>query len=108
MVQMHSNFEWDETKAETNLRKHGVSFEEAAAVLADDDGDIHHLDIDDPSHADEEDRFITYAPVPDDRSTVFIISWTDRSTDDEQVTRIISARKANKREKKYYAEELGG
>jgi uncharacterized DUF497 family protein len=108
MVRLHESFEWDEDKAESNLQKHGVSFEEAASVLADADGDTHHLDIDDPVHADGEDRFITYATMPDDRSVILIISWTDRSTEDEQVTRIISARKASKRERRYYVDELGG
>jgi uncharacterized DUF497 family protein len=39
---------------------------------------------------------------------ILVISWTDRSTDDEKVTRIISARKATKKEAKSYVEELGG
>jgi uncharacterized DUF497 family protein len=108
MVRLHFDFEWDEVKAEKNLRKHGVSFEEAAAVLQDQDGDIHHVDLDDPAHADGEERFVTYASMPGNRREVLIISWTDRSTDDEKVTRIISARKADKKERKFYVERLGG
>ena len=108
MVRLHEDFEWDDEKAEINLRKHGVSFEDAAAVLADAEGDVYHLDLDDPAHADGEDRFVTYAAMPDDRSVVVIISWTDRSTEDEKVTRIISARIANKRERRFYADEIGG
>jgi uncharacterized DUF497 family protein len=38
---------------------------------------------------------------------IYIISWTDRSTDQAKVTRIISARKADKKERKRYVEELG-
>jgi uncharacterized protein len=108
LVRIHEHFEWDEDKAEANLRKHGVSFDEAASALADEDGDARHLDRDDPGHADGEDRYITYTPDPDRPGVVYVISWTDRSTDDEKVTRIISARKATKQEKKYYAQELGG
>jgi uncharacterized DUF497 family protein len=107
MVRLHEYFEWDEDKAESNMRKHDISFEEAAAVLSDEDGDSYHLDLDDPVHAEGEDRFITYGSIPEDRSVILIISWTDRSTDDEKVTRIISARKATKRERRYYADELG-
>jgi uncharacterized DUF497 family protein len=65
VVRIHEDFEWDDDEAEANLRKHGVSFEEAASVLADPDGDLRHLDKDDPGHADGEDRYITYAPDPD-------------------------------------------
>jgi uncharacterized DUF497 family protein len=78
MVRLHWNIEWDEEKAEINRRKHGIAFEEAALVLADPDGDIHHLDFDDATHSDGVDRFITYGSIPDDRSKVLIISWTDR------------------------------
>jgi uncharacterized DUF497 family protein len=108
MVRLHSEFEWDEQKAESNLRKHGVSFDLAVNVLEDPDGDRFHLDSPDDEHADGEDRVITIGSVPDDRRIVLVISWTDRSTDVEQVTRIISARRADKKERKRYADELGG
>jgi len=108
MVRLHSRFEWDEDKAEANLRKHGVSFESAADVLRDPDGDRFHLDEYDSGHADGEDRYITTGSHPEDRRLVLVICWTERSTDDEQVTRIISARTASKKEVRSYAEELGG
>jgi len=47
-------FEWDATKAASNQRKHGVSFEEAETAFADERGRL----IADPDHSDEEDRFI--------------------------------------------------
>ena len=47
-------FEWDERKAADNRRKHGVSFEEAQTVYLDEDA----LQIPDPGHSEEEDRFI--------------------------------------------------
>jgi uncharacterized DUF497 family protein len=108
VVRMHEEFEWDEDKAEANLRKHGVSFDEAASALADEHGDARHLDMDDPGHADGEDRYITHAPDPARPGVIYIISWTDRSTDEARVTRIISARKATKKERKFYEQELGG
>jgi len=48
-------FEWDRRKAERNLRKHGVSFEEAVSVFVDPD----ELMIDDPDHSFEEQRFVS-------------------------------------------------
>lgn len=48
------NFDWDEAKAETNLLKHGVSFEEATTVFA----DPLYVDFYDPDHSDDEERYI--------------------------------------------------
>ncbi len=107
MARLHHEFEWDERKAEINLRKHGVSFDVAAEILGDLDGDRFHLDESDDGHDDGEDRFVTTGSHPEDRGLILVICWTDRSTDDEQVTRIISARFATKREARSYAEELG-
>jgi uncharacterized DUF497 family protein len=108
MVRLHHEFEWDDEKAEINLRKHGVSFDTAAEVLEDAEGDRFHLDATDDEHADGEDRYITTGSHPQNRRLILVICWTDRSTDDERVTRIISARIASKREAKSYAEEFGG
>jgi len=82
-MMLHENFEWDEDKSLKNLKKHGVSFDDAAWVLADADADRYHLEEFDSSHSTEEDRFVTTASHPDDRSVVLIISWTDRSTEDD-------------------------
>ena len=51
---MPLGFEWNDDKAESNLAKHGVSFEEAATVF----GDPLSLTIPDPAHSQAEDRFI--------------------------------------------------
>ena len=48
------HFEWDERKAESNLKKHGVSFEEAKSVFVDEHAKL----IDDPDHSEDEDRFV--------------------------------------------------
>jgi uncharacterized DUF497 family protein len=108
MVRIHWEVEWDEEKAEINLRKHGVSFDAAAEVLQDLEGDHFHFDRHDPSHSTGEDRYITTGSHPEDRRLVLVISWTDRSNDDARVTRIISARKATKTEVKDYGREIGG
>ena len=53
-VRMSLNFEWDSRKAAANLRKHGVSFEDAQSVFSDERDRL----IDDPDHSADEDRFL--------------------------------------------------
>ncbi len=105
-MMLHDNFEWDEDKGRKNLKKHRVSFDDAALVLSDEDGDRYHLEEVDHKHSNEEDRYVTTASHPSDRSIVLIVSWTDRSTEDAKITRIISARAATSAERKRYAKEI--
>jgi uncharacterized DUF497 family protein len=107
-MMLHENFEWDEDKAQRNLKKHGVSFDDAALVLADEDGDTFHVEEFDRPHSTGEDRYVTTASHLDDRRIVLIIAWTDRSTEHAKVTRIISARAATPAERKRYVKELRG
>jgi len=94
--------------AEKNLKKHGVSFDDAAFVLADEDGDKFHVEEYDREHSTGEDRYVTTASHPGDRSIVLIIAWTDRSTEHAKITRIISARAAKPAERPRYAKEISG
>lgn len=87
-------FEWDERKALQNKRKHGVSFEEAETVFSDDYG----LLIDDPDHSGEEDRFLLLGLSANLRTLV--VAHCYRKADD--VIRIISARKATRKERDRY------
>ena len=87
-------FVWDENKAEINIRKHGVSFPEAQSVFDDYDA----LQIYDPDHSEEEDRFILLGMSSALR--VLVVCHCFRGND-EQI-RIISARKATKNEKSTY------
>jgi len=87
-------FEWDQKKAETNLRKHRVSFEEAITVFYDENGFL----INDPDHSDEEERFILMGFS--DRFRIIVVSHCYKRND--QVIRIISARKATRPEQKQY------
>jgi uncharacterized DUF497 family protein len=87
-------FEWSQQKAAANLRKHGVSFEEAASVF----GDPFAATIADPDHSTDEPRFITMGVTPAQR--VLVVVHTERA---ERV-RIISARAATRAEKKKYEE----
>ncbi len=87
-------YEWDPVKAESNLTKHGISFNEAATVFR----DPLAVTYSDPDHSDEEDRFITIGTTSDGQ--LVILSHTDRG----EKTRIISARLTTRREKKLYEE----
>lgn len=86
--------EWDNAKAVGNRSKHGVSFDEASEVF----GDAPIVEYDDGHSADEE-RFIAIGVSG--RNRVLIVSDTYR----DGVTRIISARVADRREQEAYAEE---
>jgi uncharacterized DUF497 family protein len=55
-----------------------------------------------------EDRHITTASHPSDRSIILLVCWTDRYRADQRVTRIISARHATGRERRRYAQEIEG
>jgi uncharacterized DUF497 family protein len=90
------NFEWDPNKAESNLRKHGISFQEAATVFGDDLG----ITVYDPDHSRDEDRFITIGWS--DQRRLLMVSHTDR----EDSIRIISARELTPRERKDYEKEI--
>ncbi|MEQ8846198.1 BrnT family toxin [Botrimarina sp.] len=89
------NFEWDAKKAAANLVKHGVSFEEAVTVFADFGGST----IFDPDHSAGEDRYITMGLSNHGR---LIVVW---HTDRAGATRLIGARKANRRETARYTDE---
>ena len=87
-------FEWDPAKARDNLRKHGVSFDEAQTVFADEQAIL----LDDPDHSSEEDRFALLglsAPLRE-----LVVAHCDRS--DGGVVRVISARKATRSERAQY------
>ena len=91
-------FEWDSHKAKSNQRKHEVSFDEACTVF-DDDGAIIFPDED---HSNGEEREIIVGHSILDR--VLLVSFTERAVDR---VRIISARKATRRERKDYEENIG-
>lgn len=87
-------FEWDPNKAESNKRKHGVSFEEAESVFYDEFARV----IPDPDGSIGEERFIIVGQSEQYNTLVVCHCYLDR----EDIIRIISARKAEKRERKQY------
>jgi uncharacterized DUF497 family protein len=93
---MGLRFEWDANKALSNLRKHKISFEEACTVF----GDPNAITITDSEHGQGEPREITIGAS--NKMTIAVVCHTDRSGK----VRIISARKATKKEQKQYSENL--
>ena len=93
---MSLQFEWDETKATANLRKHDVSFEEAITIFSDPNA----LTIFDVGHLDEEDRFIDIGLSTSGR--VLVVVYTERG---ERI-RIISCRKATPTERRQYEQQI--
>lgn len=87
-------FEWDPTKARKNIKIHGVSFDEASTDFK----DTLSLAIYDPLNSNEEDRFILIGNSR--KNYLLVIVHTERG----DKIRIISARKATKKERKQYEE----
>jgi hypothetical protein len=89
-------FEWDEQKANFNEQKHGVSFREAETVFYDENARLMY----DPEHSQEEERYILLGMSSSLR--LLVVSHLYREND--ELIRIISARKATKRERQQYRE----
>jgi uncharacterized DUF497 family protein len=88
------NYEWDEEKAEANLRKHGVPFEEARTVF----DDPLYVDFYDPDHSDDEHRYIIIGRSQQGR--LLLVSYTERG----EVLRLISSREVTPAERRAYEE----
>ena len=88
------SFEWDPMKAVFNLRKHGVSFGEAYTAFLDEDAMLYY----DNDHSDDEDRYILLGVSSSTNLLVVIHCYLK----DDTVIRIISARKATKKEQEAY------
>jgi uncharacterized DUF497 family protein len=87
-------FEWDPTKAELNVQKHGVSFEEAMSAFA----DLLSVTILDPDHSHGEQRYLLLGLSYHGR--LLVVTHTERG----EAIRIINARRAHRREKRVYEE----
>lgn len=89
-------FEWDRRKADANLRKHGVAFDEAQTAFFDDNA----LVMADPDHSAVEDRFVLLGATT--ASKLVVVCQCYRGSD--ELIRLISARRANRREIATYRE----
>jgi uncharacterized DUF497 family protein len=87
-------FEWDPRKAAGNVKKHGISFQEAATVF----GDPLAITFQDPDHSEEEERQLTFGLSLQKR--LIVVSHTQR----KDRTRIISARPMDRKERVIYEE----
>jgi uncharacterized DUF497 family protein len=91
-------FDWDERKNRANRTKHGIWFEEAQSVFDDPRARLFH----DPEHSEEEERFILLGMSFAVRVLIVIHCYREQ----EQVVRIISARKAARKEARFYEEGI--
>jgi hypothetical protein len=85
-------FEWDQIKSEANVKKHGISFEEAKTVF----NDPFALTVDDPDHSETEGRYIDVGLSGFGR--LLIVWYTERNGN----IRIIGCRKASRNERNSY------
>ncbi len=92
---MPLTFEWDSRKARSNFTKHNVAFEDASTIF----GDPLTLTIADPEHSLAEERYVTMGRAFDGK--VLVVVHTDRGNN----IRIISGRRASRRERKFYDEK---
>jgi uncharacterized protein len=92
---MDVRFVWDERKNKTNKRKHRISFEEALSCFY----DPFHLLMNDPEHSEHEERMVLIGISSNARLLVVV-----HAEKIENEIRIISARKATKKERKQYEE----
>ena len=88
-------FEWDMRKAASNLKKHGVAFDEATTVF----GDPLSLLMDDPKHSEDEQRFLVMGRSVQQR--LLVVAFAERPPH----TRIISARLATRQERNLYEQK---
>jgi hypothetical protein len=95
-----AGFEWDDAKAAENLRKHGVSFEEAASVFW---TDAYAVELYDAEHSDGEERFVTIGFS--ERAALLLVVHCARveATSGEERIRIVSAWRANAEARERYS-----
>ena len=92
---MGYTFEWDPEKADANFQKHGVSFDEASTVF----GDALSLLMPDPDHSAQEERYLVLGMSA--HRKLLVVAFAERPPN----TRLISARRATRAERKRYEEE---
>ncbi|MGM0520293.1 MAG: BrnT family toxin [Campylobacterota bacterium] len=96
---MNYNFEWDPSKAKSNISKHKINFEDAATIFKDENA----ISIFDEEHSESEDRWITLGIDTKTRTIVVVHTFITIDKNNCNI-RIISARKATKNEQKFYKE----
>jgi len=95
------DFEWDPTKARANLKKHGVSFEVAVTIFRDPQA----VTVFDEEHDENEERWITMG-IAEEGNLLVVIHTFKEMTSQEVIIRMISARRATRRERRQYGASL--
>ena len=98
MERFNRNFDWDEDKNQSNIKKHGVSFEQAQYVFFDENAIVEY----DDEHSVDEDRFVIIGTDLDFK--ILMVCHCIRKND--EIIRIISARKATQNEQMQYRRRL--
>ncbi len=91
-------YEWDDAKSKTNVEKHGITFEEASTIFSDE----HCFTFEDSRYDYGELRLISIGRIQTYQTPIVVVVHTNR----EGKTRIISARKANRKEKRVYEQQI--
>ena len=94
---MQFNFEWDPKKAKSNFQKHKIGFERASEIFL----DPFMLSVFDKAHSEIEDRWVTIGKDSNNVAIVVVHTFLEANAEDA-VIRIISARRATKKEEKQY------
>jgi uncharacterized protein len=95
-------FEWDTAKEKINKRKHKLSFSDACYIFT----DKHMLTLFDPDHSAHEERWVTMGQARNGKIIIVVHTYCEEDNGEERV-RIISARKATKREADQYVKRRG-
>lgn len=98
---MNYNFEWDANKAKSNVFKHHISFEDSTSVFRDE----HMISMFDEEHNENEDRWVTIGMDINTKTLVVIHTYIFIDNENCNI-RIISARKATKKEQQIYFGEI--
>ena len=99
MTEVVYDFEWDRNKADSNLKKHGVAFEQAATVFL----DALAMTVFNEAHSQYEKRWFTLGHASD--GALLAVAHTYQATSANSIRiRIISARPATKQERRFYAD----
>ena len=96
---MRYTFEWDPVKAKENLRKHRISFDRAAEIIL----DPLAVSIRDEEHSEDEERWVSMGKDRSGSLLILIHTFSEVAAEESRI-RIISARKADKRETRQYEE----
>ena len=98
MSDLHIQFEWDFEKERYNIAEHKLNFSDACHVFT----DIFQLNMFDASHSDDEDRWIVIGEIPILKIIVVVHTIRQAQSGDDSRIRIISARKATRKEREAY------